>query len=231
MKKIVITIAATAAFFVPVGTGVLAQSPSPTITVVAEPPGENCEFGGVKVTVTPAEEPEPTPEPTEEPTPDPTEDPTEEPTEEPTEPPTAAAAQAEPEVTYVCNGQPGEPGTDGQDGADGADGDDGTDGMDGFDGTDAEPGTPGIQAAAGERCRTAGVKKLRLPKRFKYVKRVTLTVNSKRTHPRVKRRVVKVNLRRVPCGYYPVLVQRRGVRSWLIVLRLTPNRVVRTSVK
>ena len=69
MKRILITVAASAAFFVP--AAVLAQSPSPTITVVAEPPGDNCEFGGVKVTVTPAEEPEPTPEPTEEPTPDP----------------------------------------------------------------------------------------------------------------------------------------------------------------
>ena len=214
----------------------LAQSPQPTITVVAEPPGDNCEFGGVKVTVTPADEPEPTPEPTEEPTPDPTEeptpDPTEDPTEEPTEPPTARVSQAEPTVEYVCNGQPGAPGDNGdngQDGQDGNDGDDGTDGQDGFDGMDADSDTPGIQARRGDQCATAGVKKVRVPKRFKG--RVTITANSQRKRPRVKRHVVKVNLRRVPCGYYPVLVQKRGVRSYLVVLRLTSKRVTRSTIK
>lgn len=223
MRYVLSIIAASAAFFVP--AAVLAQSPQPTITVVAEPPGDNCEFGGVKVTVTPAEEATPTPDPTEDPTPDPTEDPTEEPTEDPTEPPTAAAAQAEPDVTYVCNGQPGEPGTDGNDGADGADGDSGTDGMD----ADAE--TPGVQALPANRCATAGVKKVKVPRRFRNGKTVVVTANAQRRHAHVKRHAVKVNLRRVPCGYYPVLVQRRGVRSWLIVLRLTPHRVVRSSVK
>ena len=124
MKKTVIIIAAiSAAFFVPGGSGVRAQSPSPTITVVAEPPGDNCEFGGVKVTVTPAEE-TPTPEPTDTATPEPTDTP--DPTETPTDTPSAVAAQAaEPDVEYVCNGQPGEPGQDGLDGQDGQDGQDG----------------------------------------------------------------------------------------------------------
>lgn len=225
MKKIVITIAATAAFFVPVGTGVLAQSPSPTITVVAEPPGENCEFGGVKVTVTPAEEP--TPEPTEEPTPDPTEeptpDPTEDPTEEPTDTPTVAAAQAaEPTVEYVCNGQPGEPGQDGQDGQDGTDGQDGDNGLDGMD---ADADTPGIQATPANRCATAKTVKVKLPRRFHNRVKVRVTANAQRRSARVRRHKVSVNLRRVPCGYYPVLVQKRGVRSYLIVLRFTPHRV------
>ena len=66
------------------------------MTVTDEPPGANCEFGGVRITVTHAE---PTPDPTEEPTPDPTEeptpDPTDEPTPDPTETPMAAIAQAD----------------------------------------------------------------------------------------------------------------------------------------
>ena len=226
MKKVLIIAAASAAFFVP--TGVLAQSPSPTITVVSEPAGDNCEFGGVKVTVTPAEEPEPTPEPTETPDPTPTATPTATPTETPTAPPLARASQAEPEITYVCNGQPGAPGTDGTDGADGADGQDGNDG---FDGEDADAETPGIQARRGDQCATAGVKKLRVPKRFRNGVKVRVTANGQRRSTRVRKRKVSVNLQRVPCGYYPVLVQKRSVRSWLVVMRLTNSRVTRASVK
>jgi len=225
MKRVLIVVAASAAFLLPTQAGVLAQSPQPTITVEAEPPGDNCEFGGVKVTVTPADEPTPTPEPTDTPDPEPTDTP--EPT--PTDTPSAVAAQAaEPDVEYVCNGQPGEPG---QDGSDGMDGQDGQDGQDGLDGMDSDASTPGIQASRANTCATAGVKRVRLPKRFKSVKRVTVTVNSQRKHPVVKRRVVKVSLRRVPCGYYPVLVQKRHVRSYLVVLRLTPTRVTRSTVK
>ena len=101
MKNVYIIAACWAAFLVFPGAAGLAQSGTlpPDITVEDEPPGDNCEFGGVKVTVTPAEEePEPTPEPTEEPTPDPTATPTPEPTETPA---------AEPEIFYVCNGQQG----------------------------------------------------------------------------------------------------------------------------
>ena len=224
MKKTVIIIAAiSAAFFVPGGSGVRAQSPSPTITVVAEPPGDNCEFGGVKVTVTPAEE-TPTPEPTDTATPEPTDTP--DPTETPTDTPSAVAAQAaEPDVEYVCNGQPGEPGQDGLDGQDGQDG------QDGMDGLDADPSTPGIQASRANTCATARVKSVHLPKRFRSVKRVTVTVNSQRRSSHVRRRVVKVNLKRVPCGYYPVLVQKRHVRSYLVVMRLTSHRVTRSTIK
>ena len=231
MKKALIIIAASAAFFVS-GTG-LAQTPSPTITVVAEPPGDNCEFGGVKVTVTPADEPEPTPDPTEEPTPDPTEeptpDPTEDPTEEPTEPPTARVSQAEPEVEYICNGQPGEPGDAGNDGQDGADGDNG-DGTR-LDGMDADFDTPGIQATRANRCATAGTKKVKVPKRFHNGTKVRVTANGQRRSSRVRKHKVSANLRTVPCGYYPVLVQKRGMRSALVVLRLTPRRVIRSTVK
>jgi hypothetical protein len=184
-----------------------------TVTVTDEPPGDNCEFGGVKITVTHAE---PTPDPTEEPTPDPTEDPTPD--------PTVTTSQDEPDVTYVCNGQQGDPGDPGSDGQDGQDG---TDGQDGMDGMDADPDTPGVQARRNDRCATAGTVRVRVARRFRNHSRVRVTANGSRVTRRVLKHKVAANLRTVPCGYYPVLVQRRGLRSQVVVLRLTSSRVSR----
>lgn len=183
-----------------------------TVTVTDEPPGDNCEFGGVKITVTHME-PEPTEDPTEEPTPDPTEDPTPD--------PTVTSAQAESDVTYVCNGQQGDPGDPGDSGMDGQDGQNGLDGM------DADPDTPGVQAVRDNRCKTAGTIRVRVAKRFRG--RVKVTANGKRRNSRVRRHRVAVNLRTVPCGYYPVLIQRSGLRSQLVVLHLTRSHVARVS--
>jgi hypothetical protein len=221
-------IALTAALVVAVGAWGLPSAPaqgSDTVTVTDEPPGENCEFGGVKITVTHVE-PEPTEEPTPEPTEEPTPDPTEEPTPDPTETPEARAGQA-PEVTYVCSGQQGAPGDPGDNGDNG---EDGRDGMDGLDGMDSDPDTPGVQARRSDRCATAGIIRVKVPKRFRNGARVRVTANGQRSsRRRVRNRKVSANLRAVPCGYYPVLVQRRNVRSYVTVLWLTPRRVARVS--
>lgn len=220
MKFVSIIVALAAIFLFPAASG-LAQEQQPVTTVVEEPPGDNCPAGGVKVTVTPAPEPdpEPTPDPTETPTPDPTETATPEPTL------TAVAAQAqEPEVYYVCNGQSGEPGPDGQDGPDGANGLDGTDGVDGADGMDGENASDGSTSPKSSVCASAGVKWMRVPARFKRHRKVTVIANAKRRHVRVSaRHKVRVDLRRAACGYYPVLVRKRGIRPLLRIWHLTPS--------
>ena len=124
----------------------------------------------------------------------------------------------------MCNGQAGDPGEAGQDGTDGADGDSGMDGMDGFD---ADAGTPGVQARRADRCQTAGVVRVRVPRRFANGARVRVLANGRRRSQRVRKRRVAANLRTVPCGYWPVLISRRGQRSALVVLRLTDRRVSR----
>ena len=195
-----------------------AQTPAgDTIDVAPEPAGDNCEFGGVRITVT--------------------------------HPP-----PAEPDVTYVCNGQqgppgdPGEPGEPGPPGEPGEEGPPGQDGLPGLDGGgdggtdfigdigadlgdvgDVGTGPPVPRVPASRACASAKVTKLRLPRRFRGVRRVKLTVAGRRASTRVSRRRVNVDLRRLPCGYYPVLVQKRGVRSALFIWRLTPSRIVRGS--
>ena len=234
--KFVIILAALAAFIL--GTTAPAQDPpssTGTTVVVPEPPGDNCPDGGVKIIFTPTPEPDPTPDPTEEPTPDPTEEPTPDPTVEPTPDPTetpdpeptplARASQAdEPEITYVCNGQQGEPGLEGLPGMDGQDA------LDGLE-PDGDLSEGPLAARTDRACSSARVARLRLPSRFNHVRRVKLTVNGKRKRVRVNvRRVIKVDLRKAPCGYYPVLVQRRGVKSALYVWRLTSFGIVRHPV-
>ena len=229
MKALLATAAALAAFVFG-GAAVVAQEPPPpVITVVEEPPGDNCEFGGVKVTVTPAEVPEPTPtpppdtDPTPTPEPTPTPTPTEEPTPTPTptpddgrDPPTARLSQSVPESYYICNGQVGDPGLDGSNGFDGRDGSDGFDGQDGSGGT----GNGNTVNTSARACASAGVKRMRLPARFKGVRSVTVVANGKRRAVRVRGRRVRVDLRRARCGYYPVLIQRRGIKPVLRIWHL-----------
>ena len=230
MKIQFICILAALAAFILGAHAVKAQDPpsNGTAVVVYEPPGDNCPDGGVKITVTPT--PEPTPEPTEDPTPEPTTEPTPEPTEDPTPEPTplARVAQEEPEVYYVCNGQQGEPGLEGIPGMDGQNGSDGFDGLTPEGESDFGPLAPESSARA---CSSARVVRLRLPSRFRHASRVKLTVNGKRKSVRVNsRRVIRVDMRKAPCGYYPVLVQRRGVKSALYVWRLTSLGIARRSV-
>ena len=228
MKSLVIAIVLAAAALIPASA--LAQT-QPDITVEPEPPGENCPNGGVKITVTPA-------------IPDPPPDPLPEseisyicngaqgPPGEPGDPgapgePGEPGAPGEPgdPGTPGDPGDPGEPGSEGLPGMDGLDGADGFDGLDGMGGLgDAPTRVPARQA-----CTSARVTTLRLPARFRGARRVTLTVNAKRQSVPVSRRRVKVDLRRLRCGYYPILVQRRGIRSALFVWRLTPGRIVRGS--
>ena len=240
-KNFVCIFAALAAFILLSGQSAKSQNPEPTVTVVTEPPGSNCRDGGIKVTVTPPPETQATPEPT--PTTTPTPEPTSTPTPEPTATPTATAtrtprprptrtprptpvariAQAEePTVTYVCNGQQGSPGFDGFDGRDGKDG------FDGFDGRDADS-NPALSAPTNEACQSARIASQRLPVRFRRAATVRLTVNAKQKSVKVNQRVIKVDVRKLPCGYYPILVQRRGTKSALYVYRLTPSRIVRQS--
>ena len=199
-------------------TPAVAQTPGDSIEVVPEPAGANCEFGGVKITVTPGV-PDPPPDPL-----------------------------PEPQVSYVCNGQgtpgepgppgdpgpPGEPGEPGNPGDPGDPGDPGADGLEGLPGQDAfddsfdeQNDEPTLRVPASEACASARVTTMRVPKRFRGARRVRLTVAGKRKSAVVKRRRVKVDLRRLRCGFYPVLVQKRGIRPALFVWRLTPNRIVR----
>ena len=231
----ILAIAAALAAFAYGGAAVVAQeapTTPPIITVVEEPPGGNCEFGGVKVTVTPAEEPVPTPTPTEPPDVDPTPTPTPTETPEPTptpddgrDPPTAQLSQADPEVSYICNGQSGDPGLDGSNGFDGRDGSDGFDGQDGSNGG----GNGNTVNSSARACASAGIKRMRLPARFRGSGSVTVVANGKRRSARVRGRRVRVDLRRARCGYYPVLVQRRGVRPVLKVWHLTTGRATVSS--
>jgi hypothetical protein len=59
---------------------------------------------------------------------------------------------------------------------------------------------------------------------------VKVTINGKRENVHVKNHVIKVNASRLACGYYPVLVQRRGVRAYTFVLRLRPGGISQTAV-
>ena len=216
--------AATAAFFVGVEVApAQAQDPAPAddITVVSEPPGENCASGGIKVTVTT------TPE-----------DPEAEPVEtvyyvcngQDGEPGTpgedgedgAPGTPGEPGPEGP-QGPPGEPGQDGAPGTDGQDGNDGADGNDGVDGADGSDGEQGpIRVPVSQACASAGVKRLRLPSRFANARRVTVIANAKRRTVRVSaRRTVRVDLRRVTCGYYPVIIRKKGIRSELRIWHLT----------
>ena len=82
---------------------------------------------------------------------------------------------------------------------------------------------------ASRACASARMTSLRLPKRYRGAERVLLTVAGRRRSVAVSNRRVKVDLRRLRCGYFPILVQKRGVRSALFVWRLTPRRIVRQS--
>ena len=203
MNRAFTTLVATAAFFLFAGTAT-GQEPPPAndITVVVEPPGSNCEAGGIKVTVTPIPE-----------------DPEEEPV---------------PSVYYVCNGQQGEPGEPGPEGPPG----EGEPGLPGDPGQDGLPGEPGIEGPPGEdgnsaetpstgsgsrACASASVVRMKLPARYRGVRKVTVIVNGKRRSARVQRQRVQVDLRKLQCGYYPVLVQRRGIKSALRIWHLTPG--------
>ena len=213
-----------------------AQATGDTIEVVPEPPGANCPTGGVRITVTHAGDPAPPPDvtyvcngqtgppgtpgsPGTPGTPGPPGEPG-----EPGEPGTPGDP-----------GDPGEPGGDGPEGPPGQDGQEGPPGMDGFDGADgfadvgSGPGEAPARVPRSQACASARVTSLRLPKRFRGAQRVRLTVAGQRKSAAVTRRRVKVDLRRLRCGYYPVLVQKRGIKSALFVWRLTPNRSFRSS--
>ena len=170
--------------------------PANDITVVVEPPGDNCVAGGIKVTVTPvAEDPE---------------------------------APPEPQVYYLCNGQDGEPGPEGppgegepvEPGQEGPPGQDGLEGPPGEDGNSAESFPSGNTTRV---CASASVVRMKLPLRFRGVRRVTLYVDGQRHGVRVQRRRVRLDLRRLECGYYPVLVSKRGIKPALRIWHLTPG--------
>ena len=209
-----------------------ASAQSGTIDVVLEPPGPNCANGGVQITETPP------------------------PPASPevyyicngqTGPPGTPGSPGTP-GTPGPPGEPGEPGEPGQDGESGQPGDpgepgqEGPPGMDGLSGgTDfgdigdvgadigVGTGPPAPRVPASQACASARVTTLRLPKRFRGARRVRLTVAGQRKSAAVSRRRVKVDLRRLRCGYYPVLVQKRGTKSALFIWRLTPNGIVRGS--
>jgi hypothetical protein len=142
---------------------------------------------------------------------------------------------AEPDVVFVCNGDPGQagdpgdPGQAGDPGQDGQDGSNGSDGSDGFDGRDATPPTSSsARRSCGKASKTV---RLRLPARFRRARTVTLTVAGDRNSVPVTRRAITVNLKGLPCGSYPVVVQRRGIRPFVRIFTLHPGgRVTREPV-
>ena len=168
-------------------------------TVEPEPAGPNCPAGGLKITVTPA--------------------------------PTEEVPTPEPVVHYVCHGVAGEPGAPGSDGSPGSDGIDGANGMDGADGMDGggfdepEPVTP----AQTQACRTSRVLNFKLPARFRGVRSASLRFNGARRTVAVRARRVQINMRGLACGYYPMLVARRGITPVLRVWRVTPTRIIRVA--
>lgn len=206
-----------------------AQTQGDTIDVVPEPPGANCPTGGVKITVTHSGDPAPPPDIT-----------------------YVCNGQQGPPGTPGEPGEPGEPGTPGEPGPPGDPGEPGTPGDPGEPGQDGSEGPPGMDGLEGppgmdgffdgggasdapvrvpedQACASASVATLKLPKRYRGVSRVRLTVAGQRKFTSVTRRRVKVDLRRLRCGYYPVLVQKRGVRSALSVWRLTETRLRRVT--
>jgi hypothetical protein len=227
------TAAVLAAFLLSPGIA-LAQDPAPAdeITVVVEPPGDNCPTGGIKVTVTPVPEGEEEPEPTvyyvcngQQ------------------GPPGEPGNDGEPGVPGEP-GAPGEPGPEGPPGNDGTDGNDGADGADGADGQDGEPGEPGESGGGGgggvvtspgaPRGRCGAVNRsarLRLPSSFRPNARVRVILNGKRRTARTNvRRSIRVNLRGLRCGTFPILVQQRGVRTYVAVWTLRRTQIIRATI-
>jgi len=95
------------------------------LIVEDEPEGENCEAGGVRITLVHGKLDE---EPVEEePTPEPTPDETPEPDIQQMNNPPPEHEDLEDEVFFVCNGLDGEPGEPGEPGADGPEGPEGPD--------------------------------------------------------------------------------------------------------
>ena len=182
------------------------------ITVVVEPAGPNCEFGGIKIVHVngrPDGEPEPTPLDTvpTPPEPDPADD-----------------------VFYVCNGAPGEDGEDGDDGAPGPVGPVGSVGPIGPVGPLGPVGPPGADGLPGPagpgtpRCvNRRRLSALVLPIRarsqrpFPTNRRVRVRINGQTQvrRPRRSARGRAFVLVRVPrrCGVYPITAWVRGSGS------------------
>ena len=108
---------------------------------------------------------------------------------------------------------------------------DGFDGADGFADVGSGPGEAPARVPQAQACASARVTSVKLPRRYRGIRRVRMTVAGKRGAVKVTRRRAQVDLRRLRCGYYPVLVQKRGVKSALFIYRLTPSRIVRSSAR
>ena len=204
MRALLITIAVLA---------LPASAAADTISVVPEPAGANCATGGVKITVTPTQPAPPAP-----PLPD--------------------------QVSYVCSGPAGvdgapgtdgAPGADGQDGQPGADGIDGSDGSNGFDGQDSTGTTSSSSTGSSTRPASCGkssrVISWHLPARFKRATSATVVINGHRRTVLVERGTILVDLHGLACGSYPIVVQRRGMKSAVRIFTLNRSgKIGRTSV-
>ena len=162
--------------------------PPPVVTVVEEPPGDNCEFGGVEGHRYAGRSSEPTP------TPPPDTDPTPTPNQRRhllqlrSQRPRlrqlltmgvihrrhACHNPFRSRITFVMASR--RSGTGRSNGFDGRDGSDGFDGQDGSGGT----GNSNTVNASARACASAGVKRMRLPARFEGVRSVTVMANGRR---------------------------------------------------
>ena len=184
-----------------------ASAAADTITVVPEPAGANCPAGGVKITVTPT-------------------------------PPAPPAPAPPDQISYVCSGPAGAdgaPGADGQDGtpgADGIDGQDGADGSNGADGFDATGSSNSAPTSTRASCGKASrVITCHLPARYRHVTSATAIVGGHKRTVTVTGGSVSVDLRGLACGSYPVVIQRRGIRSAVRIFTLNRSgKIGRTSV-
>jgi len=208
------TIAAAVAFVCVLAVGVLSSTasavlPPPecqgnphfchggdTITVESEPAGENCEFGGVKITVIHKHRGAPTK------------------TENPPEP--------EEEVFYVCNGAPGPAGPPGPPGDPGPEGT--IVGPGGLPINVTQDTTVNVNITNGNR-RCKSIRKrarLVLPSRMRDESTVRVKVDRARaiSSEVVRSRFVRVNMRGKRCGAHVVQVRKRGIdpslRLWTV---------------
>ena len=130
-------------------------------------------------------------------------------------------------MTFVCNGQAGEPGDPGQDGTDGTDGADGDPGESGMDGLDSDDTSPGVQARRADRCATAGVIRVRVPRRFANRARVRVTANGQRRRASSASAKSERTSGRCRAATGRCSIPAAASAPALVVLRLTDRRVTR----
>jgi hypothetical protein len=103
---------------------------------------------------------------------------------------------------------PGPPGPPGNDGQPGNDGNDGQPGMDGLPGQDGQPGPPGKAGKSLKRCKSKRTVHITLPKRWRGITSVRVTVQSKTKNVAVNDHKITVSLKNIREGSAAVRVRK-----------------------